>query len=179
MRRVIVVGAAVAMLAAGVWAQGQRGTRVDPGAPCPPGTTATRPGICQAPELPPPSILDYRPRSTLVTSQHPVPRAKYPAIDVHGHPGNLTTPDAIDRIVKEMDRLNVRLMVVAENVSGTRLAQTLQSLAASPHRERFRVMGGVDSATSGPAGPRRPSPSSKPTSRRASSASARFRRRSA
>jgi predicted TIM-barrel fold metal-dependent hydrolase len=29
-------------------------------------------------------------------------------------------------------------------VSGTRLTQTLQALAASPHKERFRVMSGVD-----------------------------------
>ncbi|MBI3698167.1 MAG: hypothetical protein HY238_25445, partial [Acidobacteria bacterium] len=32
------------------------------------------------------SIEEYQPRSTLVTPQHPKPRAKYPFIDVHGHP---------------------------------------------------------------------------------------------
>ena len=53
---------------------------------CPPGQTEVRPGRCQAPELAPPSIVDYRPRSTLVVPEHPVPRAKYPAIDFHGHP---------------------------------------------------------------------------------------------
>lgn len=126
------------------------GTRVAPGQPCPPGTTEVRPGVCQAPEIPPPSILDYRPKSTLVTPQHPVPRAKFPATDVHGHPGNLTTPDAIARIVAEMDKLNLGVMVVAENVSGARLAQTLQALAASPHRDRFRVMAGVDFRNVGP-----------------------------
>jgi len=126
------------------------GTRVAPGQPCPPGTTETRPGNCQAPELPAPSILDYRPTSTLVTAQHPVPKAKFPAIDVHGHPGNLTTPDAINRVVAEMDKLNLRMMVVAENVSGDRLARTLQALAASPHRDRFRVMAGVDFRNVGP-----------------------------
>jgi len=100
--------------------------------------------------LPAPSILDYRPTSTLVTAQHPVPKAKFPAIDVHGHPGNLTTPDAINRVVAEMDKLNLRMMVVAENVSGDRLARTLQALAASPHRDRFRVMAGVDFRNVGP-----------------------------
>jgi len=139
MRRAIVMAPVLAAaVAAGVWAQGMRGgTRVAPGQPCPPGTTETRPGICQAPEMPPPTILDYRPRSTLVTPQHPVPRAKFPAIDVHGHPGNLTTPEAIEG-------------VVAENVSGDRLARTLQALAASPHKDRFRVMGGVDFRNVGP-----------------------------
>ena len=74
--------------------------------------------------MPAPSIVDYRPKSTLVTPQHPVPRAKFPAIDVHGHPGTLTTAESINRIVAEMDKLNLGVMVVAENVSGTRLTQT-------------------------------------------------------
>jgi uncharacterized protein len=147
-----VAGLAVVLGVAAV-AQGpgmRGGTRVAPGQPCPPGTTETRPGNCQAPELPAPSILDYRPTSTLVTAQHPVPKAKFPTIDVHGHPGNLTTPDAINRVVAEMDKLNLRMMVVAENVSGDRLARTLQALAASPHRDRFRVMAGVDFRNVGP-----------------------------
>jgi predicted TIM-barrel fold metal-dependent hydrolase len=146
MRRAIVMGPVLAALVAvGAWAQGMRGgTRVGPGHACPPGATEVRPGSCQAPEVPPPSIVDYRPRSTLVTPQHPVPRAKFPAIDVHGHPGNLTSQDSINRMVAEMDKLNLGVMVVAENVSGPRLTQTLQALAASPHKERFRVMSGVD-----------------------------------
>jgi uncharacterized protein len=145
----LVVGVAVTGAAQGPGGM-RGGTRVAPGQPCPPGTTEVRPGSCQAPEVPPPSIVDYRPRSTLVSPQHPVPRAKFPAIDVHGHPGSLSTPDAIARVVAEMDRLNVGLMVVAENVSGTRLTQTLQALAASPHKDRFRVMGGVDFRDVGP-----------------------------
>jgi uncharacterized protein len=142
---------AVLGVVAGAQGPGMRGgTRVAAGQPCPQGTTETRPGNCQAPELPAPSILDYRPKSTLVTAQHPVPKAKFPAIDVHGHPGNLTTPDAIKRVVAEMDKLNLRVMVVAENVSGDRLARTLQALAASPHKDRFRVMAGVDFRNVGP-----------------------------
>ena len=46
-----------------------RGTQIKPGEECPPGTTMTRPGTCQAPEFPAPSILDYRPRNTLVVAQ--------------------------------------------------------------------------------------------------------------
>ena len=69
------------------------------GAPCPPGTTEVRPNACQAPELPAPSILDYRPRSTLVAPAHTVPKAKYPAIDFHGHPqGLLNTAEGLDRL---------------------------------------------------------------------------------
>jgi len=147
------VGIALGLIA-GSAAQGpggmRGGTRVADGAPCPPGATEVRPGSCQAPQVPPPTIVDYRPRSTLVTAAHPVPRAKFPAIDVHGHPGNVSTPAAINRVVAEMDRLNLGVMVVAENVSGARLAQTLQALSASPHKDRFRVMAGVDFRSVGP-----------------------------
>lgn len=147
------VGLLSAVLGVVAVAQGpgmRGGARVASDQPCPPGTTETRPGNCQAPELSAPSILDYRPASTLVTAQHPVPKAKFPAIDVHGHPGNLTTPEAINRVVAAMDQLNLRMMVVAENVSGDRLARTLLALAASPHRDRFRVMAGVDFRNVGP-----------------------------
>jgi uncharacterized protein len=110
------------IVTAALAAQGMRGgTQVAPGQECPPGTTEVRPGSCQAPSEPPPSILDYRPRTTLVTAEHKVPKAKYPAIDVHGHPGNLTTADAISKVIAVMDSLNLKVMLVAENVSGARL----------------------------------------------------------
>ncbi len=78
------------VIGVGLAAQGMRGgPRIATGQECPPGTTEVRPGNCQAPGEPSPSILDYRPRSTLVTAEHKVPKAKFPAIDVHGHPPSL------------------------------------------------------------------------------------------
>ena len=68
------------------------GTPIQPGEECPPGMTEVRPRSCQAPEFPAPSIVDYRPKSTLVTSEHLVPKAKFPVVDIHGHPTNWTTP---------------------------------------------------------------------------------------
>src|SRR5687768_3829630 len=117
--RTAVVVIITAALGAVIAAQGMRGgTRITPGQECPPGTTEVRPGNCVAPSEAPPSILDYRPRSTLVTAEHKVPKAKFPAIDVHGHPGNVASPDAINRVVAVTDSLNIRVMLVAENVSG-------------------------------------------------------------
>ena len=103
-----------------------------------------------APSEPAPSILDYRPRNTLVTAEHKVPKAKFPAIDVHGHPGNVASADAINRVVGVMDSLNIKVMLVAENVSGQRLTSTLAALNASPHKDRFRVLAGVDFRNVGP-----------------------------
>src|SRR5687768_4891542 len=37
---------------------------------CPPGMVEVRNNSCQAPLTPPPSIVDYRPRSTVVAEQH-------------------------------------------------------------------------------------------------------------
>ena len=131
--------------------QGRRGgTPIKPGDECPPGMTETRPGSCQAPEFPPPSILDYRPRSTLVTTETPVPRAKFPAIDIHGHPPGINTPEGLQRMVADMDRLNIRVMTSASNVSGERLAQLLTTINNSPHKDRFRVFTGVDFRDVGP-----------------------------
>src|SRR4029079_15761968 len=120
-----------AALAAQGRGRGGGGTHVPSGQECPPGTTETRPGNCQAPELPPPSIVDYRPRSTLVTPQHLDPKAKFPAIDIHGHPPSLTSQETIDSIVAAMDSLNLRVMVSADNTSGERLTRVLQTLNAS------------------------------------------------
>ncbi|HUE87291.1 MAG TPA: amidohydrolase family protein [Vicinamibacterales bacterium] len=132
-------------------AQGRRsGTSIKPGGECPPGMTETRPNICQAPEFPPPSILDYRPRSTLVTTETPVPRAKFPVIDIHGHPPGINTPEGLARMVAEMDTLNLRVMTSASNTSGERLTQLLGVINASPHKDRFRVFTGVDFRNVGP-----------------------------
>jgi predicted TIM-barrel fold metal-dependent hydrolase len=155
MRRSIalLVALVIAVLGAVIVAQqgrGPRGTRINPGEECPPGTTETRPGTCQAPELPPPSIVDYRPRSTLVSEENLVPKAKFPAIDIHGHPPPLTSAAAIESVVKVMDEINLGMMIVANNVSGSRLTDTIAAIAASPHKNRFRVLAGVSFRDVGP-----------------------------
>ncbi len=56
---------------------GGRGTPIAAGEQCPPGTTEIRPRSCMAPEMQPvPSIVDYRPRVTLVAPAHLVKSAK-------------------------------------------------------------------------------------------------------
>jgi uncharacterized protein len=158
MRRPSVLAGLIAILAvAGTAAaqppgRGPRGTPIKEGESCPAGMTEVRPRMCQAPELPAPSIVDYRPRSTLVTAAHTVPRAKYPAIDYHGHPQSLlSSAEGLAQLGAAMDSLNLRIMVAAENVSGERLQRTLALLAASPKmKERVRVLTGIDFRNVGP-----------------------------
>jgi uncharacterized protein len=126
--------------------QGNRGTPVKAGEECPAGMTLVRPGNCQAPTAAPPSILDYRPRSTLVTAQHPVPKAKFPAIDFHGHPySELQSAAGLETLGNAMDALNLRLMVVANNATGPDLAEQVALVKASPRmRDRVRILAGVN-----------------------------------
>ena len=128
-----------------------RATSIKPGEICPPGTTEIRPRSCMAPQDPPPSILDYRPRSTLVVPAHVVKRARYPAIDFHGHPqGALGSTESLARLGAELDNLNVRVMIAANNISGEALKQTIATINASPMKDRLRVFTGVNFQNVGP-----------------------------
>ena len=147
----VVVGIVAFVAASAAQGPGNRGgTRVKPDEPCPAGTTETRPGNCQAPEYPAPSIVDYRPRSTLVTAQHAVPKARFPVVDIHGHAPSLSSAEGIASVVRAMDALNLRVFVSADNSSGDRLVRTLQALNGSPHKDRFRVLAGIDFRDVGP-----------------------------
>ena len=131
---------------------GARGTQIQPGESCPPGMTEIRPHNCLAPETPAPSILDYRPKSTLVAPEHLVKTAKFPAIDYHGHPqGLLSSAEGVANLVGWLDSLNVRMMVAADNMSGERLQRALAVINASPKaKDRVRVLAGIDFRNVGP-----------------------------
>src|SRR5690606_6966962 len=117
---------------------------------CPPGTTEVRPGNCRAPDVTPPSILDYRPESTLVTEETWVPSARYPVVDVHGHARGLAAPGRIEEMVRALDSLNIGVYIAADNLRGDELRETVAAIAASPHANRFRVLAGLDLGNVGP-----------------------------
>jgi uncharacterized protein len=129
-----------------------RGTVIQAGEACPPGTTEIRPRRCMAPEFSPPSIVDYRPHSTLVAPAHMVKTAKFPAIDYHGHPQSLLgSSEGLASLGAALDSLNVRVMVAADNVSGERLQRTMAVIRASPvMKDRVRVLAGIDFRNVGP-----------------------------
>jgi predicted TIM-barrel fold metal-dependent hydrolase len=133
--------------------RGGRGTPIAPGdTACPAGQTEIRPRQCMAPQLPPPSILDYRPRSTLVADAHLVKTAKYPAIDFHGHPNALIfSAEGLATLGAALDSLNVRMMVSADNLSGDRLKSAMTAIQASPKmKDRVRVLAGINFRAVGP-----------------------------
>ena len=141
MRRLILPIVVVTLLALGVAAQQP---------PLGPGQLRPRPGTGREPEFPAPKITDYKPKSTLVVPEHPVPRAKFPVVDIHGHPPALVSPEAIKTVLDAMNALNVQVMVQANGVSGDRLKQQLDAIAASGHKDRFVVFTSVNWRSIGP-----------------------------
>jgi predicted TIM-barrel fold metal-dependent hydrolase len=89
------------------------------------------------------SIREYKPKSTLVVPAHPVPRAKYPVIDVHSHHWQLT-PERYAQVVREMDALNLRVLVNLSGGSGEGLKRMLALIAASPAPDRMVVFANLD-----------------------------------
>ena len=142
MRRVALVLSTAVLAAALAAAQGPgggrgRGIPIQPGEECPPGTTLVRVGRCQAPESPPPSIVDYRPRSALVAEEHSVPKAKFPVVDIHSHTG--PTPQTIDQLVQEMDAMNIRVLNNLSGGFGSALKRRVDYIRGTKYADRFTV----------------------------------------
>src|SRR6185436_3621004 len=68
----------------------------------PPGQVRPRPAEGREPELKPPTIREYKPKSLLVVPAHPVPRAKYAVIDIHSHQSTPISVGEFDRVIKGM-----------------------------------------------------------------------------
>lgn len=103
-----------------------------------------RPGEGRTPELPPPSIIDYKPRSTLAVPEHPVPRAKFPVIDIHSHQPTPIAAADFEAVLKGMEQNNLRILVNLSGSSGDRLKQGLAAIARSPYRDRMVLFANVD-----------------------------------
>ena len=132
---------------------GGRGTAFAPGdTACPLGQTEIRPRSCMAPEFAPPSILDYRPRTTLVADAHMVKTSKFPSIDFHGHPNALIfSAEGLDSLGRALDGLNVRMMLSADNLSGDRLKSAIAAVRASAKmKDRVRILAGINFRGVGP-----------------------------
>ena len=134
--------AALAAAIAGTTLLAQQGPGVQPG----------RPGEGRTPEFPPPSIIDYKPRSTLKVAEHPVPRAKYPVIDIHSHQPTPISAQQFDRVAAGMDANNIRLLVNLSGGTGDELRRGLAAMAASPHRARMVLFANVDFSGVGTSG---------------------------
>src|SRR2546429_1150252 len=89
-----------------------------------------------------PTIEEYQPKSTLVTKEHKIERAKFPFIDIHSHHWN-PTPEHVDQLVKEMDTINLRVIVNLSGGTGDQLRQTVATMKGR-HPDRFVVFANLN-----------------------------------
>jgi predicted TIM-barrel fold metal-dependent hydrolase len=85
----------------------------------------------------PMSFEEYDPKSTLVVPEHPRTRAKFPFIDVHNHQRNVTD---VNKLLADMDRINMKVMVNLSGGSGASLQQNLATL----QKPRFMSFANID-----------------------------------
>ncbi|MBM3779431.1 MAG: amidohydrolase [Acidimicrobiia bacterium] len=114
------------------------------------GALGNRPGASREPDRPLPDIRQYRPESTLVVAQHPVPRARYPVIDIHSHQPAPISDEQMRTVVASMDRLNLRILVNASGTSGERLTRSVAALREGPFPDRMVMFANVDFRGVGP-----------------------------
>ena len=85
---------------------------------------------------------DYEPKSTLVVPGKEITRAKYPFVDVHSHLRRVRTQADVDKMVAEMDALNLQTIVNLSGGSGDRLKRNVE-LLKTRHPKRFVVFANV------------------------------------
>ncbi|HEX8998271.1 MAG TPA: amidohydrolase family protein [Blastocatellia bacterium] len=85
---------------------------------------------------------EYEPKSSLVTKETKVERAKFPFVDIHSHHNN-PAPDYVDKLIKEMDSINMRVMVNLSGGTGERLKQTVAAMKGR-YPDRFIVFANLD-----------------------------------
>src|SRR5499426_2681781 len=80
---------------------------------------------------------EYEPKSTMVVPEHKIPQAKFPMIDIHSHHSDLS-PAYVDKLIKEMDSINLRVIVNLSGGTGERLKQTVAAMKGR-YPDRFVV----------------------------------------
>ena len=90
------------------------------------------------------SVEDYTPRSTLVVDANPVPRARFPVVDVHSHHWPGFSAGRLDEIAGEMDALNLAVLVNLSGGSGGTLERCVDTVAASRHPRRMVCFANLD-----------------------------------
>lgn len=78
----------------------------------------------------------YDPPSTLVVPENPVDHAKFPFVDVHSHHWGLAEKD-LDQLIKEMDGLNMKVVVNLSGRGGERLKLIMDNIHKYGYADRI------------------------------------------
>ena len=96
------------------------------------------------------SFEEYDPVSTLVVPNHIVNSARFPFIDIHNHQPNMERMD-LAVLLKQMDSLNMTVMVNLTGKGGTALKQMMENINRS-NKKRFIVFTNINFNGLGDAG---------------------------
>jgi predicted TIM-barrel fold metal-dependent hydrolase len=91
------------------------------------------------------NFADYEPKSTLVVPEHPRTKARFPFIDVHNHQRRDMSPVDVQKLVADMDRIGLSVMVNLSGGSGDAFKQGLATLQ-SRNSKRFVAFANIDFA---------------------------------
>ena len=72
-------------------------------------------------------IEEYNPESTLIINETPIKKAKYSFVDVHNHQFDMPIKD-LNKLVKEMDSLNMGFMINLSGFRGLYLKKSLENI---------------------------------------------------
>ena len=97
----------------------------------------------QTPAAAPMTFEEYDPVSTLRVPENPRPRSRFPFIDIHGHQPRDITAENLAKLVGDMDRINLSVLV---NLSGGSGQSFKEGLANQKGRypKRFVAFANVD-----------------------------------
>jgi uncharacterized protein len=93
---------------------------------------------------------EYDPVSTLVVPNHIVKSARFPFIDIHNHQPDMERMD-LAALLKQMDSLNMTVMVNLTGKGGTALKQMMENINRS-NKKRFIVFTNINFNGAGDAG---------------------------
>jgi predicted TIM-barrel fold metal-dependent hydrolase len=85
---------------------------------------------------------EYNPTSTLVVSENPVKKARFPVVDIHSHHFNMPSQD-LTVLIRAMDSLNLALLVNLSGGSGNHLQGAIENVRQN-FPNRFLVFANVD-----------------------------------
>lgn len=95
------------------------------------------------PTAPPVTLEEYSPKSSLVVPEHPLTRAKMPFVDFHSHQNNNMSEAAMDKLIQEMDSLNLRVLVNLSGNFGERFRAGAKNMQ-SKYPKRFALFCNLD-----------------------------------
>jgi predicted TIM-barrel fold metal-dependent hydrolase len=87
-------------------------------------------------------VEEYEPISTLKVPEHIITKSKFPFIDVHNHQFTMPVQN-LDKLVKEMDELNMKVMVNLSGFRGKYLEWSLDNVNEK-YGDRFALFLNID-----------------------------------